>query len=401
MRLLSLTAGSIVLIGGLYVAVGERMAGTSADATVNARIMTLRAPIEGTVSLFVRDVGARVEAHQMVAEIFDSRYDTVRLLELERSQSALKTDLERTKAQLQALNSAREQLQAQSTHYQTGRVRQIEARLGEAQASLDASQARLREADSALKRTTDLSSRGLQTAITLDKAKSGYDVALQEIESVRQRIAYLNTELAAARNGVFLGDSYNDTPFSSQRIRELDLRLAELKAEQEQIQHRLTLSDQHIAAERVRLNKLTSAALSSQSTGRVWDVLADNGEYVRRGQDVMRLVDCSSVLITASVSEGIFNSLKPGGQAQLRLFGDDRVFDATIMRLGGAAANSLYSNLAVGPSAEHLKRFDVTLSAPDLAKHPDLECAVGRTGRLIFTSGPVAALKQVATRFGL
>ena len=36
MRLLSLTAGSIVLIGGLYVAVGERMAGTSADATVNA-----------------------------------------------------------------------------------------------------------------------------------------------------------------------------------------------------------------------------------------------------------------------------------------------------------------------------------------------------------------------------
>jgi multidrug resistance efflux pump len=115
MRLLSLTAGSIVLIGGLYVAVGERMAGTSADATVNARIMTLRAPIEGTVSLFVRDVGARVEAHQMVAEIFDSRYDNVRLLELERGQSALKTDLERTKAQLQALDSAREQLQAQST----------------------------------------------------------------------------------------------------------------------------------------------------------------------------------------------------------------------------------------------------------------------------------------------
>ena len=52
MRLLSLTAGSIVLIGGLYVAVGERMAGTSADATVNARITTLRAPIEGTVCLY-------------------------------------------------------------------------------------------------------------------------------------------------------------------------------------------------------------------------------------------------------------------------------------------------------------------------------------------------------------
>jgi hypothetical protein len=44
MRLLSIAAGSIVLVGGLYIAIGERMAGTSADATVNARVMTLRAP---------------------------------------------------------------------------------------------------------------------------------------------------------------------------------------------------------------------------------------------------------------------------------------------------------------------------------------------------------------------
>jgi multidrug resistance efflux pump len=401
MRLLSVTAGGLLLLGGLYVTVGERMAGASADATVNARIITLRAPIEGTVSLPVRNVGARVEAQQTVAEIFDSRYDTVRLLELERAQGTLRTDLERAKEQLRALTSAREQLQGQSSGYQAGRVSQIEARLGEARASLDAAQARLREADSALKRTTDLSSRGLQTAITLDKAKAGYDVALQEVESANQRIAYLNTELTSARNGVFLGDSYNDTPFSSQRIRELDLRLAELKAEQLQFEQRLGLSTQQIAAERLRVNKLTSAVLTAPSTGLVWDVLADNGEYVRRGQDVMRLVECSNLLVTASVSESVFNTLKPGAQAQLRLFGDDRVFNATVMRLGGASAGALYANLAVSPSAEHLKRFDVTLSAPDLANHPDLECAIGRTGRLVFTSGPIAALKQVATRFGL
>lgn len=400
MRLLSLAAGGVLLIGGLYVAVGERMAGTSADATVNARIIGLRAPIEGTVFLSVRDVGFRVGANQTVAEIFDSRYDTVRLLELERSQSGLQTDHERAKAQFQALHSAREQLQEQSTRYQTGRVRQIEARLGEAQASLDASQARLREADSALKRTTDLSSRGVQTAITLDKAKASYDVSLQEVESANQRIAYLKTELASAVGGVFLGDSYNDTPFSSQRIRELDLRLAELAAEQQQIEQRLALSGQQTSAERVRINKLTSAVLSSPTNGLIWDILADNGEYVRRGQDLLRIVDCTSLLITASVSEGVFNSLKPGAQAQLRLFGDDRIFTAVVMRLGGAGATPLYANLAVGPSAEHLKRFDVTLSAPELAKHPDLECAVGRTGRLVFTSGPIAALKQASTRFG-
>src|SRR5262245_50953935 len=143
MRLLSITAGGLLVLGGLYVTVGERIAGASADGTVNAQIITLRAPIEGTVSLPVRNVGARIKAQQAVADIFDSRYDTMRLLELERAQGMLQTDLERAKEQLRALTIAREQLQGQSSGYQTGRVSQIEARLGEARASLDAAQARL------------------------------------------------------------------------------------------------------------------------------------------------------------------------------------------------------------------------------------------------------------------
>ena len=400
MRVFGILTGTILVLVGLYVVVGERLAGTSADATVNARIVSVRAPIDGAVTLLARDLGTRVEAQQNVAEIFDTRHDTARLLELERGQSQLETDLKRVKAQLTALSQASDQLQQQASRYQTGRVQQIESRIGEAKAAFESAQARLREAESALKRTSDLSTRGLQTAITLDRAKAGYDVAAQEVQSAQQRLDYLSTERDSARQGVFLGDSYNDTPFSSQRGRELDLRTAEAAAEQQQIEQRLAATTQQISAERVRLNKLTNAVLTAGQKAQVWDVLTSSGEYVRRGEEILRLADCSGLLVTASVSEGVFNNLHPGAQARLRLFGDDRVFNATVIRLGGSGAAALYTNLAVGASPEHLKRFNVTLSAPDLANHPDLQCAIGRTGRIVFTSGPLAAVKQVATRLG-
>lgn len=42
--------GSAVLAAGLYLVFGEHLAGVSADATVNARLATIRAPISGELA---------------------------------------------------------------------------------------------------------------------------------------------------------------------------------------------------------------------------------------------------------------------------------------------------------------------------------------------------------------
>lgn len=401
MKLLRVVAGVVLLLGGLFVLIGEYFAGTSADATVNARINVVRAPIEGQVSLAVRSIGARVNAGELVADIADERFDTARLLDLERDRDNQQIELKRVAAQKAALTQARGGFATQLVDYQSGRVSQIEARIAESRAVQDAALARLREADGALKRANDLSDRGVQTAANLERARAAYDVARQDLESARQRSNYLATELVSARSGVFIGDSYNDAPFSSQRVRELDLRLAELAAEQEQIEQRIAQFERQIRAERVRVSRLTSASLTARVAGMAWDFLVDDGEFARRGQDLVKLVDCRSLVVTASVTESLYDNLSIGAPVQFRLFGDDRVFDGTITRLGGSGASTLYANLAVGPSAEHLERFDVTVNVPELANQPDLSCAIGRTGRVIFTSGPLATLRRFLTRYGV
>jgi multidrug resistance efflux pump len=400
MKMARLILGLLLLVGGLYILVGEHFAGTSADATINARLYVVRAPIEGKVTLAVQRIGARVNAGELVAEIADDRFDTTRLLNLERDRDDQKIALQRIPAQKAALSQSRDAFATQSTDYKSGRVRQIQARIAEANATADAAAARLRMADSTFSRANELKERGVQTIANLDQARASLDVAEQDLESAKQRASYYETELNSARSGVFIGDSYNDVPFSMQRIRELDLRLAELSVDEQQIEARLAQFERQIGAERVRVNRLTSATLTSHIPGMAWDFLVDDGEYARRGQDLVKLVDCNSEIVSASVGERLYDSLTIGGPVQFRLFGDDRIFDGTITRLGGSGASQLYANLAVGPSPQHLQRFDVTIAVPELARQPDLACAIGRTGRVIFTAGPISALRRFLTRYG-
>ncbi|CAM5186059.1 hypothetical protein BTHI11S_03985 [Bosea thiooxidans] len=99
MKIFRIVVGLLLLVGGLYVLIGEHFAGTSADATVNARINVIRAPIEGQVNLAVRSIGARVNAGELVADITDERFDTARLIDLERDRDNQQIELKRVATQ--------------------------------------------------------------------------------------------------------------------------------------------------------------------------------------------------------------------------------------------------------------------------------------------------------------
>jgi hypothetical protein len=63
----------------------------------------------------------------------------------------------------------------------------------------------------------------------MEKAQADRDVNSLDAEAASARLEGLRIELDAAMRGTFLGDSYNDVPYSSQRTQELELRAAELR----------------------------------------------------------------------------------------------------------------------------------------------------------------------------
>jgi multidrug resistance efflux pump len=400
-RMMRIGAGLLVVGGALYVIVGEHFSGTSADAVINAQVVTMRAPIDGELQLAVHSLGARVNSQEKLATVSDPRPDDTRLLDLRRTAAQLQADLQRLKDRRAALETARAAYQKQADTYASGRLRQIEARIAEATSSMQAAQSRLRESDAAFRRSAELGKSGFQSQADLGRSRSAYEVVAQDVQSAEDRIRALTVELDVARQGAFLGDSNNDAPYSHQRIREISLQLAETDADLKENEQRLAATNRSIDEEEVRLGRFIEAQINAPVPGILWEVMASGGEYVRKAQDVMRIVDCTSTVVTASVRESVYNRLKVGDPAQFRLLGDPNVFDGTITRLAGSGAQSIYRSLAIGASDEHLKRFDVALVFPALKADSNRSCAIGRTGRVTFSAGPLQFWRRWLAEAGL
>ncbi|MBC7478649.1 MAG: HlyD family efflux transporter periplasmic adaptor subunit [Pseudorhodobacter sp.] len=385
MRYFRLVLGSLIIVLAIWLIVGEQMTGASADAVVNARLSMLRAPIAGTIAMPSRGLGSSVSLGEEVASVTDPLVDGVRMNDLEMERGFLAAGIARLKAEIETAATQIAELSGRGKVYHAERVAEIETRLSHAKARLGLLEQGAR-ADGQL--------TGL-----LEEGQSGIpgDPHVPEIalDYARERVAVLEIALRAAQADVFLGDGYNDAPFSEQRRNELETAQEGLLAELAEAKARLATVEARIGAERQRTTKLGGAVLTATVNGQVWEVLAGNGETVQRGQDVLRLLDCDAPLVTVSVTEGTYNRLRIGDNAVFRLNGDGRSLPASVIRLGGTGAATFYQNLAIAPSLRHLERFDVALSVPALQSEPALRCTVGRTGRAFFDARPMDWLRDL------
>lgn len=365
---------------------------TSAEATVNARLVTLRAPIEGKVTIpaQAKDAGATIDAGMKLLNIENPRADRAQLDALRRQISGLQSErdaLTRRKAQLQGLQG---KLREQRDAFQTGRVAQLEARVAELTAEIAAATAKREETESALSRATRLKANGWQTDAALDKAERDHKVAVNMAESLRQKLTGTKIELDAARRGLFVGDSYNDIPRTAQRLDEVTQQVIDLDGEIDEKTLRIAQLQSELTKEEQRFTLRSEAKLTAPVPGRIWEVLTSDGEQVSQGQELIRVLDCGGVLVSAAVSEAVYNALKIGQPATFHLRGESEERQGRVAGLHGLAAAP--ANLAIKQTALAREPYHVSVEVPNLATGPD--CHVGRTGKVTFNTGtgPMTAL---------
>lgn len=384
MKLLKIIAGLLLICGALYVVLGEQLTGASANAFINARLTTIRAPIAGRLLLVTRPLGARVRQGDPLGSLEDPLVDSVRLADFELEHAQALADIERLRNTISGLDSSLVALRTRAAIYREERRRQLEAEGESAQSATAAAQARVKYAELARQRAARLSGNGITTAEALEQAQSLSEVSTLELASARSRAAETAVALSASNRGVFLGDGFNDSPYSEQRISEIEVQKLELQAQLQGKQSTMAALNDRIARERLRVSQLSSASLEATVNGALWDYISASGEIVQRGQDILHLIDCDSAIVTLSVSESLYNTLTVGNPATFRFNGSSRVLAGTVIRLAGAGAATVYRNMAVAPSERHLERYDVALDVPALREDPDLRCLAGRTGRVFF-----------------
>jgi multidrug resistance efflux pump len=395
MKSFKIIIGLLLICGALYVVLGEQLTGASANAFVNARLATIRAPIAGRLELVSRPLGAQVRLGDPLGSVEDPLVDNIRLADLEREQAEAQVDIDRLRQTIRAFETAIEALRTRAAIYREERKRQLDAQGQSAQSTTAAAEARFKFAELTRQRSARLSRRGIATAEAFEQAQSLAEVSGLELASARAQATETAVALSASERGVFLGDGFNDAPYSEQRISEIDVQRLELQAQLQGKQTALKILQDRLANERLRVNKLSAAALSANVNGALWDYLSASGEIIQRGQDVIRLIDCDSAIVTLSVSESLYNTLRVGAAATFRFNRTSVVLQGTVIRLAGSGAANIYQNLAIAPSERHLERFDVALDVPALRDDPELRCLAGRTGRVFFETRSLGWLRRL------
>jgi biotin carboxyl carrier protein len=381
-RVFKTLAGLLVLIGVGWMPIRTLLETTSTEAIINARLVTLRAPIEGEVGSIAGSlsVGVELQPGAPLLRLLNPRADRGRLDDLRRLMDRLGGEKEALVIRRDELVRLHGDLAGQTAIFQEGRTRQLQAHALELNSEIAAAAANREEAERVVARYAPLAQTGTVTKAALEKAQRDVAVTAATHDALLHRLAAAKIELSALQQGIFIGDSYNDRPRSSQRADEIGEKLSEVNAQIREHEARLAGLRQELKSEADRFAALASAEISAPVRGSVWEVLTSPGETVVRGQELVRMLDCAGVVVTATVGETAYNRLHMGGQARFRFRGGSTDYQGHIIGLTGVATAP--ANLAIQPAALAKEPYRVTVALPGLVT-PGL-CDVGRTGRVTF-----------------
>jgi multidrug resistance efflux pump len=382
-RILKTLAGVILVVVAGWMPLQALMQTTSTEAVINARLITLRAPIEGQVSWLGQiPVGTELKPGAELISIVNPRADRGRLDSVAQLVGELEGEIKALSARRDGLQGLHDEHTSNAEAFRAGRIAQLESRMAETRSEISAATARHEEAQQALERAQALADAGTGTVVSLERARRDATVAAQSLEALGHRRNTLDVELSALRRGVYVGDSYNDRPQSLQRADEIALRLKDIAADITQREARLTSLRTELAAENMRYVQRSAAGLVAPVSGSIWEVMTAPGESVVRGQDLVRLLDCSGLVVTATVGEAAYNQLRVGQKARFRFRGESTDYKGHIVSLTGVATAP--ANLAIQPASLAKEPYRVTVTLPAMSTAG--RCSVGRTGRVTFGS---------------
>lgn len=353
---------------------------SSVEAVVNARIVTLRSPIEGEVVASPAELQAPGILPRGIAllHVVNARADRGRLDELNGRVARLGSQRQADETRLVSARSGKTSLMRRAEAFRVGRIEQLKARVTELESDAAAAAGRGEEATEDRDRAALLARSGSVSKVQLAHLTRLATIAVGTATAARARLMSTAIQLASAKDGILLGDDDADLPNSVLRDDELRRQIADLEAEIASLDAELREARQQVVAEQARFGVLDEVTMTVPASGRIWEAVVSPGEHVRAGQDLVRLIDCSTAVVTADVTESVYNRLTFGSTAQFIPADGGPDLAGHVVQLTGIAAAP--GNLAIEPAALRKEPYRVSVSIP----RADGTCAVGRTGRVVF-----------------
>jgi multidrug resistance efflux pump len=369
---------------GIWAMAGSFASSDGAPAVVSGQTAIVRASQDGYISLDALRRGSVVHSGAAIGTLLlsptgdnnSSKYMT--LVQTKGRVDAIEAEIATLQAQIR-------DLQARTEKNRVARIDELNSKLAQANAAIGAAQAKESAANAILERQQKLYTIGYTVKASVEAAKSTADAAQLDRTAAEKQIATLQVELSAARDGTFLQDAYNDAAYSQQRADQLRLRVADLEAESHQQNHLLKLLEgdarqTNVSDQSAEAN--LSVSILSPATGIVWSV-TNSGQYVRAGDEIARVVDCSQLSANATVSAREYATVRDGDRAVFRQEDQEQPWKGTVAWAGVPESNetpaSIPATLAPGPNNS---QYRIIVALDDASNATN--CPAGKFGRVSF-----------------
>jgi multidrug resistance efflux pump len=387
-RGLKLFAGVGAVGFGMWAMAGSFAFSAGAPAVVSGQTAIIRASQDGYAVLDALRRGSAVHKGEAIGTLLLSPTGENKSMTLVQTRGRV----DAIQSEIAALQGQIRELQKRTEKNRAARIDELNSKMAEANATLEAARAKEAAANAILDRQQKVYSIGYTVKSSVEAAKHTADGARLDRTAAEKQIETLQVQLSAARDGTFLQDAYNDAAYSQQRADQLRLRIADLEAESQQQSHLLSLLEDD--AQQMQMNASDRNAASKQKvtilspvSGIAWSV-TNNGQYVRAGDEIARIIDCSQLSVNATVSPLEYASIKDGDRASFRQTDQKQPWKGTVTWAGVPESNESATPIpATAALGSNNAQYSVSVALDDVSNANN--CPAGKFGRVVFENTQV------------
>jgi len=381
----------VLFFGFLLVAVcltlGVRILSTSSiKGVVNAPILLIQAPIDGTVITDDIKAGNTINQGDILFLLENARLDKTQEDQIRSALEQTRAEISGLTIQLEGYAALKSELEARLlTHLETN-TGYLSQKIAESQSNLQKAQNAQEQAAREFKRQMELAKKGIDSQQAYEAARLKNDEAVSDILSLTASLKRNTLELQASTKGVLL-DGYSGAPYAQQRLDEVALRIAEVSGRLADASRKDTALEAQLRESEKLNKKLSSATLVSPSLCLVQSIRVTKGSDVVKGTVLCELVDCAKSYVEATIPEKRFDKVKVGDPAKIYLYGSANYISGFVSSVRGAGANNgnnpeLYA-ARISKTTPDSMIVSVSFSLRDAMEVFGSANQVGRTARVV------------------
>jgi multidrug resistance efflux pump len=401
-RVLKIAIAVVVLGAGVVATLSGHGMIASNNAVISTNLVSLRTPVEGTVSGLPTRAGSMIARGALIAHVENPRVNDEHLVDLRERQIRIEADLKGARANRTALLNLQDELVHRDAIHTKMNSERLSDLVEEAEKTMASLTIKQEQAQNDVDRRLPLEASGIVAKAEMHRLRSTLDAARQDAAAQAARLAALRTEAEAAAQGVLAGTTGGtDKSYSAQRADEIEIELSSLDKTIASLTAEAVETKSRLAAEQRRIDLLRVADIVAPSAGMIWKLGAADGERLAAGDMAADIVDCNAPFLLAAIPQDRFSDIEVGGLAKFRLSGERTERTGTVVSVTGHGDLAQGGHYAVMPLDEPSSVI-ATIAMPhqetSAQENTAQECLIGRSARVLLPATGGGFIDQILRR---